>query len=799
MATQRTKIYLEGVALDLDKNIDLDLTYSISDIADFEKRTTTFSKTLVIPGTSHNNFLLGNYFDFNINNDYSSVIDNVGVNFNPLKKAFCKVTVDNVEVFAGVLRLLEITSKDGVLEYQCALFGSLGGLFSTLGEKLLTDLDLSALNHSYNISTITSSWDAADISALGYVYPNTNYGIGVNSTETQYDVKNFRPATSVKRIFSEIINQAGYNYNDDIWDNNNLDKLILLNGEEVFSAFYNQLASVSLASRSTNGQIGFDSATSGGLTITAGTASDNIKNQTGNTLNLSVNFSIDYTNSMPVFTNAQINTIVSDGTTIKSTSADIIGYGSGTTSTGTATFKRDIVLENNDFVFFFFQYVDILGGSSGTGFTIETTSSISVNPVSNSSKIPTIYNTNILGKSIVPEGIKQADFLKAIINLLNIYIIQDPDNEFNLTFIPFNDFYSGEIIDWTDKKDISKGFSIKPSTEFTPKSYSFKYKDDTDYYSKLYKNKYAQNYGDLKYITENEYSKDDKSAEFFFSLAPIVSTGNSDRLMSQLYDINPDGSYKQVKTNPKLAFWGGKRVTLNSYQIRNGATVLGTYTNYGYAGHIYNVQFPSDGRLWDLAFTAPYEIYFTISEYPQINLYYNYYKIFVDSQNNKDAKILTTYFLLNPIDILNLDFRKYIKVDNGLYYLNKIDGYNPLGNDLTKVELLRIVDLEQLDVFVDYTPSPVEGFNSYPRVTISAALPFNKSFNVQYQFQLNTSPTPTILTGTQTITVIAGNTVADGTIVTSPGNDGFFTFIRITPPDEDEGYIYQYTGDYTTF
>ena len=88
MATQRTQIYLEGVALDLDKNVDIDFTYSIVDIEDFEKRTTTFSKTIYIPGTAHNNFLFGSYFDFNIENPYSSLETIIGVNFNPLKKAF---------------------------------------------------------------------------------------------------------------------------------------------------------------------------------------------------------------------------------------------------------------------------------------------------------------------------------------------------------------------------------------------------------------------------------------------------------------------------------------------------------------------------------------------------------------------------------------------------------------------------------------------------------------------------------------------------------------------------------------
>jgi hypothetical protein len=796
MATQRTQIFLEGVALDLDRNVDIDFTYSITDISDFEKRTTTYSKTIVLPGTAHNNFLLGNYFDFNINNDYSNLIDNVGVNFNPLKKAFAKVTLDNVEVFVGVLRLLEITSKDGEIQYQCALFGSLGGLFTALGDTLLTDLDLSDLDHTYNISTITNSWDTTDLVADGFVYPSANYGIGVNATETEYDVMNFRPAVSVKRVFDEIIAQAGYTYQGDFWDSNNLDKLILQNGEEKFSAFYDQLASANYVARTTNGPLEITPISSNGLTIN--TTLDRFINNSANTINLKLTYDIYGTNAMAIFTSCVINTSVQDSTSaIKSVVSDTISYGTGTTIEEHNVFTRNVILEPGDSIQWYFSYVDILGGSMGSGYTLKSTSIISASSLSSSSKIPVIYNTTILGASIVPEGIKQSDFIKSIINLLNLYIIQDPDNEFDLTFIPYNEFYTGEIIDWTDKRDLAKGFSVKGSNEFIPKSYSFRYKDDADFYCKTYKNRYTANYGDLKYDTQNQFSKDDNPIELPFSLAPIVNTGNSTRLMAQLYDINTDGTYKQVKCNPKLSFWGGKQIGGTTYSIKNGATVLasGLY-EYGYAGHIYNPFITSIGLLWDLCFNPPREVYFNIGTYPTLNLYHFYYKQFIDSQNNKDTKLVTLYLLLNAVDIMNLSFRKYVRMDNGIYYLNKIDGYNPLGNELTKVELLRLVTLEDLDVFVEYTPSPIESFLSYPRVTLDKILPFNKSFDVQYQYTRFGFPT---VNGTETITVYAGNLYGDGMPLVDGGNDINFTFIRILEPTSDDGYIYIYGGDYNTF
>ena len=795
MATQRTQIFIEGVALDLDRNVDIDFTYSITDISDFEKRTTTYSKTIVLPGTAHNNFLLGNYFDFNINNDYSDMVNNVGVNFNPLKKAFAKVTLDNVEVFVGVLRLLEITSRSGEIQYQCALFGSLGGLFTALGDTLLTDLDLSDLDHTYNISTITNSWDTTNLVSDGFVYPSANYGIGVNATETEYDVRNFRPAVSVKRLFDEIIAQAGYTYQGDFWNTNNLNKLIIQNGEEKFSAFYNQLASANYVQRTTNGILEITAISSNGITIN--TTTDRFINNTDSTINLKLTYDIYATNAMPVFTSAYINTIIYDvANAFKSSASDGIGFGSGTSIEEHIVFTRNVVLEPGDGIQWFFTYQDILGGDTGSGYTLKNTSTITANSLSSSSKVPVIYNTTILGASIVPEGIKQSDFIKSIINLLNLYIIQDPDNEFDLTFIPYNEFYTGEIIDWTDKKDLAKGFSVKGSNEFIPKSYSFRYKDDSDFYCKTYKNRYNANYGDLKYDTQNQFSKEDTPIELPFSLAPVVNTGNSTRLMAQLYDINTDGSYKQVKCNPKLSFWGGKKIGGTTYSIKNGATVLAAGLDaYGYAGHIYNPFITSSGLLWDLCFNPPREVYFNIGTYPTLNLYHFYYKQFIDSQNNKDTKLVTLYLLLNAVDIMNLSFQKYVRMDNGIYYLNKIDGYNPLGNELTKVELLRLVSIEDLDVFVEYTPTPVESYLSFARVTLDKVLPFNKSFVVQYQYNQYAMP---YVNATETITVYAGNLFGNGNPLVTAGTDINFTFMRILEPTSDEGYIYIYGGDYST-
>lgn len=678
MATQRTAIYFEGVALDLDKNVDIDFTYSIADVADFEKRTTSFSKTIYIPGTAHNNFLFGSYFDFNINNPYSGSVDNIGVNFNPLKKAFAKVTLDNIEIFAGVLRLLEIKSLNGEIIYECALFGSLNNLFSDIGDKLLTDLDLSDFDQVYNLTNIQASWSNTD-----YIYALANYGKFYTNDDSKIDVLNFRPTLFIREIFDRIMSEAGYTYNNTFWDSNNLDKITLLNNEDNFSIYVSDLGSSNFILQSINNiysQLLFNTGTAQNDYVDF-TAGSYVLNSSTSNIKATFNGRIDWER------NNSTSEILSIG--IRDLTAGVELYKDYTIVglIGSTNFNFDFVLIPGNAIELRAKIGDNL---STTILDIQATSFVELTNFDPLTKVPAIYGKKINGKSFVPTGIKQSDFLKSIINLFNLYITQDKDNELKLDFVPYPDFYSTDFVDWDNKKDLDKGFTIKSSNDFLPKTMTFKYKPDNDYYSKLYNNKYSQAYGNKVYTTQNEFSKDDKAFEVIFSLVPNVYI-NTNMALPAMFDVNEDGTYKIVKTNPKLVFYGGMK-DCDNYEIYSGSTLLdSTNISYPYFGHLYDYLTDNPGTdLYDLCFEQPKEIYLPIAFYPNENLFEKYYSLFVASQDNKDAKLITLYFLLNTIDIMNLDFKNLVKVQNGLYYLNKIDGYNPLGDELTKVELLKL-------------------------------------------------------------------------------------------------------------
>ncbi len=66
MAFNQLQIIANGNYLDTYDNWDVALTYQIQDIVDITKKTTSFSKTILIPGTKTNNEFFQNIFDVNV-------------------------------------------------------------------------------------------------------------------------------------------------------------------------------------------------------------------------------------------------------------------------------------------------------------------------------------------------------------------------------------------------------------------------------------------------------------------------------------------------------------------------------------------------------------------------------------------------------------------------------------------------------------------------------------------------------------------------------------------------------------
>jgi hypothetical protein len=91
---------------------------------------------------------------------------------------------------------------------------------------------------------------------------------------------------------------------------------------------------------------------------------------------------------------------------------------------------------------------------------------------------------------------------------------------------------------------------------------------------------------------------------------------------------------------------------------------------------------------------APKELFISVGTYPTTNVFNAYHSEYIAEITDKNSKLLTCSALLSTIDILNLDFSKYIWIDGVLFRLNKVDGFNPMEYNTTKISLLKVIETE---------------------------------------------------------------------------------------------------------
>jgi hypothetical protein len=154
-----TELFVENYQVDITSDIDAMMTYAIDDIKDFSARNTSFSKTIVIPGTANNNKIFGNVFDPNQSNFSDPNQPNINYNFDISRSASCILFQGNMQVFKGIIRILQIVIDKDQISYECSLFGELGGLILALGTKKLDELDFSLYDITYTIANITNTWN----------------------------------------------------------------------------------------------------------------------------------------------------------------------------------------------------------------------------------------------------------------------------------------------------------------------------------------------------------------------------------------------------------------------------------------------------------------------------------------------------------------------------------------------------------------------------------------------------------------------------------------------------------------
>lgn len=711
------RLFIEDNELDVNQGFTNQITYAVDDLQNLDSKATAFSKTIVLPGTANNNSLLGNIFEFGAANFTVDGIANVGYNFNASRSAKMRMEYNGVQVIKGTLRLLEIIVDGHLIDFEIALFGELGGFFARLGNKKIEELDFAAYNHSYSISNITNSWNNAN-QGYGYYYPLIDYG-NVSTNKKDYDFRAFRPAVFVKEVLDKIITGNGYTWESNFFNTNFAKRLIVPNNQERLLVNKTQALNCNFSANplgylSPNGYPQFDrfvftNLVGNDFTIdnTNPYGQPNRMKYTGTSATFNYNLLLSGTIGLkannlfpppPLFADFNIQFVV-NSTIINTqnfrftrstyTAGDIYYYNVAVNYTGNINLNANDTIELR----FFLNSANLVS-TTQVYFNIPTTNLNIFSPVP--ILLAPNINDTIQINDTLPLNVKQKDFFASILKMFYLMVTEDKFKERHFIIEPWVDFYDKDrttYLDWSDKVDRSEPIRIKPMSELNARYYQMLYKSDNDWKNEEYRKLYSEGYGDRIYDNGFEFAKETDKTEVIFSstilFGYVVNNVSVDKIVSGIYKKS-NGLEQQMASNIRIL--QAKKITGKSnWYIQNvsptGTTNLSSaLTEYGYAGHLDNPDAPNS----DLNFGATKQLYFIlVAGALSNNLFNAYYSSYLAEITDKDSRLLTVKMKFTESDIYNLDFGRYILIDQVLYRLQKVIDYSP--GEICKVQLLRVI------------------------------------------------------------------------------------------------------------
>lgn len=767
--------YPNYVSLDLtEDSVSIALQYNIDDVRNIEKKNTNHSKTITLAGTKTNNKAFGNLFD--VNADFTK--------YNPNKKVNARIVVDSSPVLEGHLKLIKV-NKDNLnslqgsrISYDVVVFDKSVDFFQSLGDKELTDLDLTVKDsnnnyiykpfHDFDEVEIQNAWNNHTYTDL-YQYPL------LDNANTFYQATDFKPCFYYKGLLNVIASERGYTLEGSFMNNPTFEnELISYDGskpllpksvadERQFNVGMTG-TNVSYGSFSTHSflhqhitnkirdNVNYNDLTSTGFNDNNGNFTSNhadapfldfckwvCPNSADYNFKLGGRFKVSITanniatikkdNNKAPFLYIKID--LKDqltGNVLKSSTtggflAELTDF-----STGLLEIEKDLTIELNDVsVSKGMEVKPVVTLLSDDRLAYEKPSgniqsvNIELEQILNGTDQATInertffsnecivdqevqYGEEISVASYLPKGIKQKDLFFDLIKRYNIYIRTHSIKENTLILETRDDYYnSGEVVDWTQKKDYNSNDNIKFLTELQKKEMLFSYNKDGsgeasngEDYGKIYTKGTTDVYGQKEISFDNDFVKGTKKIESIFSTSPLIFNSDSAVIVPSI----DNDSDKVVK--PSILLWGGM-IPVSTYVLNkafligwNGNPLTGNiFTTYPYAGHYDNPYAPTvDINFGQITYSFYGE---QLTSQTANNLFNKYWRNYINQIS--DGKLIISKFYLKETDINfikdNLNSRIFVK--DSYYIVNKIIDYTPLKDGLTTVELLQIQEGTEFD------------------------------------------------------------------------------------------------------
>lgn len=559
------RIFIDGTEIDVG-DIGFTLTFSIMDVKDPTLHKAFKSSTISVPATSKNLAVFGH-------------IDVIGAEY---KTGFTADLVVGLFTLRGDVIVFgyEVIGRKRYIQFQI--------VSNSIAEKLkgvmLSDLDLSSGNHTITVANVNSS----PTTYLKYGLFDHGYGFKIENNNC-YVVER-HAGINIENLVAKIISKAGYgltaSLNSDhyLFDFSKLlindanfedDKLCEAAG--TYSLLIS-LTSLQVYTLNVNEVLSFTESVDTGGNF----ASSAYTIPAAGSYKFDVGFSFGYICTLVTITSTMTVTIeIRNGTTVVASEAKSFTATTGThtfaVSTSYYNFSKDDVIK---------AYIKITGVVTADD---APNANFRVNIGSGTLDVKADPRRGINYSLTVSELLPSTsclDFLKDYMTLQNMFMYIN-ENTKVVTLGEMGDFYTGDLMDWTDKLVLEKSIKIEKLSR--PERVVVGYTvDNNDLVSK--------NTTDFS-TTEKEfteYEEDEQSIIVSFARTKIAPAWRYGLSSIDMPIIEGDKSYKFLwrilEYNPETASWTFEGSTVTTFPAFNENDLTPAQIKARYSGYFTNLE-----------------------------------------------------------------------------------------------------------------------------------------------------------------------------------------------------------------
>lgn len=703
------RLLLDGNEMDLYEDVSVNLTLQFSDVQNVNSPAGSFSQTFRIPATANN-------LDY-----FGAIDDTTAVDIVNVKQRIpAQILSDTIPILSGFCQVKAVyLQKEKYADIELVFFGGAVDMKSAIGDGMISELDLSALDHQLNRSNIENSWLATATSPAPYIrYGFVDKGFNWSDSNPPWTTaqgiyqNQLTPFVSVYSILDAIMTEAGYTWESSFFRDPAVSAVTTkhmyvpcVNGSfypEAQTLGNHRCAAINSVAVSGGGASGtlqfvdnildawdvggnFNATTHEYTAPVAGRYSVRIKRrvlQGDPVLSSQVIMTLEIDRGSGFTTYDTIYNYFTGPTPNQFQANSSITFdGFGNPTTGLLRDGIDMGVGDKLRVTYQINSSGAIGGGTTVGiggatclFFVEGTS-------------PSFSEYDIDVAASLPE-IKQMDFLIGLQKMFNLVFVPDKNKPNHLIVEPFQDYVAtGTQKDWTDKVDYSKDLTFKPTTDLQRKEYVWTYRPGTDFISDAVQKSLERVYGEYK-VTEpdNDFAKGNMKIESIFGQYMMSLVPGMELPMHR--SINAEGQPIK-KPLTMIAYWTGLTDRFGDWYLEDDLSSPGTvtYTTMPIFSN-FNSSYPtiSDKDL-NYGMEQPFV---PIEVNPANTLYFEYWAQYVAELYSSEARIMTCTMRLSKQELADFEFSDNIYIKDSYWRVLKIN-YDSNVEGTARVELIKIL------------------------------------------------------------------------------------------------------------